>query len=122
MKFEIDKFAELLETVLARGEKVKITMKGFCSPLASTDYNVNLAKRRVCSLQNYFKEYKGGMFMKYINNPNVTEGLIEFFEEDIGELLTSKISDDVKDTRNSVYSPFAAAERKIQIIAVSYLK
>jgi len=119
---DLDKFAELLETVLARGEKVKITMKGFCSPLASTDYNVNLAKRRVCSLQNYFKEYKGGMFMKYINNPNAAEGLIEFFEEDIGELLTSKISDDVKDTRNSVYSPFAAAERKIQIIAVSYLK
>ena len=49
---------ELLEKVIARGEKVKITMKGFCSPLASTDYNVNLAKRRVCSLQNYFKEYK----------------------------------------------------------------
>ena len=29
---------------------------------------------------------------------------------------------DVKDVRNSVYSPFAASERKIQIIAISYLK
>ena len=119
---DLDKFAELLEKVLARNEKVKITMKGFCSPLASTDYNVNLAKRRVCSLQNYFREYKNGIFVKYINNPNETEGKIEFFEEDIGELIMSKVSDDVKDTRNSVYSPYAAAERKIQIIAVSYLK
>jgi hypothetical protein len=119
---DLDKFAELLEKVIARGEKVKITMKGFCSPLASTDYNVNLAKRRVCSLQNYFKEYKKGILVKYINNANELEGRIEFFEEDIGELTMSKVSDDVKDTRNSVYSPFAAAERKIQIIAISYLK
>lgn len=119
---DLERFAELLEKVLARGEKVKITMKGFCSPLASTDYNVNLAKRRVCSLQNYFREYRNGMFVKYINNTNEAEGRIEFFEEDIGELALSKVSDDVKDTRNSVYSPYAAAERKIQIIAVSYLK
>jgi hypothetical protein len=119
---DLDRFAELLEKVLARNEKVKITMKGFCSPLASTDYNVNLAKRRVSSLQNYFREYKNGIFVRYINNPNEAEGRIEFFEEDIGELEKSKVSDDVKDTRNSVYSPYAAAERKIQIIAVSYLK
>jgi len=61
------------------------------------------------------------MFVKYINNTNEKEGSIEFFEEDIGELTQSKVSDDVKDTRNSVYSPYAAAERKIQIIAVSYI-
>lgn len=119
---DLERFAELLEKVLARNEKVKITMKGYCSPLASTDYNINLAKRRISSLQNYFREYKNGMFLKYIDNANEAEGKVEFFEEDIGELLQSKVSDDVKDTRNSVYSPFAAAERKIQIIAVSYLK
>lgn len=119
---DLDRFAELLEKVLLRGEKVKITMKGYCSPLASTDYNVNLAKRRVSSLQNYFREYKNGLFVKYINNSVEKEGSIEFFEEDIGELSVSKVSDDVKDVRNSVYSPFAAAERKIQIIAVSYLR
>lgn len=119
---DLDKFALLLEQVLARGEKVKITMKGYCSPLASTDYNVNLAKRRISSLRNYFMEYKNGMFAKYVNNTNEAEGRIEFFDEDIGELPVSKVSDDVKDVKNSVYSPYAAAERKIQIIAISYLK
>ncbi len=119
---DLDKFAELLEKVLLRGEKVKITMKGYCSPLASTDYNVNLAKRRISSLRNYFMEYKGGRFAKYVDNTNEKEGRIEFFNEDIGELPVSKVSDDVKDVRNSVYSPYAAAERKIQIIAISYLK
>ncbi|MCD6016985.1 MAG: hypothetical protein K0S53_106 [Bacteroidetes bacterium] len=119
---DLDKFALLLDQVLLRGEKVKITMKGYCSPLASTDYNVNLAKRRISSLRNYFMEYDGGKFVKYVDNTNETEGRIEFFNEDIGELPVSKVSDDVKDVRNSVYSPFAASERKIQIIAISYLK
>jgi len=119
---DLDKFALLLEQVLLRGEKVKITMKGYCSPLASTDYNVNLAKRRISSLRNYFMEYGNGKFVKYVDNTNEAEGRIEFFNEDIGELPVSTVSDDVKDVRNSVYSPFAASERKIQIIAISYLK
>lgn len=119
---DLDKFALLLEQVLQRGEKVQITMKGYCSPLASTDYNVNLAKRRISSLRNYFMEYKNGMFVKYVDNTNEKEGKITFTNEDIGELPVSKVSDDVKDVKNSVYSPFAAAERKIQIIAVSYLR
>jgi hypothetical protein len=119
---DLDKFALLLDQVLLRGEKVKITMKGYCSPLASTDYNVNLAKRRISSLRNYFMEYGNGKFVKYVDNTNANEGRIEFFNEDIGELPVSTVSDDVKDVRNSVYSPFAASERKIQIIAISYLK
>src|SRR5204863_789428 len=45
------KFSDLLEQVLAKGETVKITMRGYCSPLASTDYNVKLAKRRISSLR-----------------------------------------------------------------------
>jgi hypothetical protein len=119
---DLEKFALLLEDVMKRKEKVKITMKGYCSPLASTDYNVNLAKRRVSSLRNYFMEYKGGIFVKYVDNPNPAEGRIEFFEEDVGELSASKVSDDVHDVQNSVYSPGAARERKIQIIAVSTIK
>lgn len=119
---DLKKFADLLEQVLKRGETVKITMKGYCSPLASTDYNINLAKRRISSLRNYFNETKNGLFVKYINNPNPGEGKIVYEDVDIGELPMSKVSDDLKDKRNSVYSPYAAQERKIQIIAVSFGK
>lgn len=114
---DLEKFALLLEDVLRRGETVKITMKGFCSPLASTDYNVNLAKRRISSLQNYFREYKDKVFVPYIES-----GKVIFFEEDIGELVKSTVSDDYYDTRNSIYNPKAASERKIQIIAVSEVR
>ena len=60
--------------------------------------------------------------LKYINNSNEAEGRIEFFDEEIGELPISKTSDDIKDIKNSVYSPSAASERKIQIIAISQLR
>ncbi len=117
---DLEKFAQLLKKVLADNEKVTITMKGFCSPLASTDYNVNLAKRRISSLRNYFREYENGVFVKYIDNKNPKEGSITFFDEDIGELKARpNVSDDYYDTKNSIYNPVAALERKIQIIAIS---
>ena len=95
-------------------------MQGFCSPLASTDYNINLAKRRISSLRNYFMQYQDSVFVKYVDNPNPEEGSITFLNEDVGELKARpNVSDDYYDTKNSVYSPAAAIERKIQIIAVS---
>ncbi|MCE3279369.1 MAG: hypothetical protein K0S44_1560 [Bacteroidetes bacterium] len=117
---DLEKFAQLLLKVLKDNEKVTITMQGFCSPLASTDYNVNLAKRRISSLRNYFMQYQNGIFVKYVNNPNQAEGNIKFEDVDIGELkVRPNVSDDYYDTKNSIYNPVAALERKIQIIAIS---
>lgn len=117
---DLEKFAQLLLKVLKNAEKVAITMKGYCSPLASTDYNVNLAKRRISSLRNYFMEYENGVFVPYVNNIKANEGSITFFDEDIGELKSRpNVSDDYYDTKNSIFNPAAAVERKIQIIAIS---
>jgi hypothetical protein len=117
---QLNKFSSLLKQVLENGETVKITMKGYCSPLASTNYNINLAKRRISSLRNYFREYNQGQFVKYIENSTPGVGRIIFEDVQIGELPASKVSDNFKDKRNSVYSPGAASERKIQIIAISF--
>jgi hypothetical protein len=116
---QLEKFTAYLEELMNNKAIVKIVMKGYCSPLASTEYNINLAKRRISSLRNYFYQYKNGKLLPYIRNENdTTIGKIILVDEDIGELPFSKVSDDLKDKRNSVYSPYAAAERKIQIIAV----
>ena len=117
---QLAKFSGLLKQVLEKGETVKITMKGYCSPLASTNYNINLARRRISSLRNYFIQADNGQLKKYINNKTPGEGKIIFEDVDIGELPVSRASDNFKDKRNSVYSPFAAGERKIQIIAISF--
>lgn len=116
----LKRFSTLLEKVLLKGETVKITMQGYSSPLAGTDYNKNLAKRRISSLRNFFTQSKNGFFVKYINNTKPNQGKIIFEDVDVGELPVSKVSDDLKDKRNSVYSPFAASERKIRIIAISF--
>lgn len=117
---DLEKFSELLLRVLLDSEKVVITIKGFCSPLASTDYNVNLAKRRISSLRNYFAQYQNGVFLKYIDNPNPAEGKITFGGLDIGELkVRPNVSDDYYDVKNSIYNPAAALERKIEIVAIS---
>jgi hypothetical protein len=117
---DLARFTQLLLKVLNDSEKVIITMKGFCSPLASTDYNVNLAQRRISSLRNYFMEYQNGVLRKFVDNPNAAEGSIRFIDEEIGELKARpNVSDDYYDTQNSIYNPAAALERKIQIVAVS---
>ena len=116
----LHRFADMLKKILVKGETVRITFKGYCSPLASTDYNINLAKRRIVSLRNYFMETENGFFVKYVNNTVQGEGKLYFEEVDIGELPVTKTSDDLKDKRNSVYSPNAASERKIQILAISF--
>jgi hypothetical protein len=71
-------------------------------------------------LRNYFIRADNGQLKKYINNKTPGEGKIIFEDVDIGELPASRASDNFKDKRNSVYSPFAAGERKIQIIAISF--
>jgi hypothetical protein len=112
---ELILFAELTEELLGKGQNIEITIKGYTSPLFNTDYNKKLAKRRTSSLLNYFKEYKDSIF-----EPYELSGQLVYEQVAIGEeLVNENVSDDASDVRNSVYSPDAAAERRIQIIAVS---
>lgn len=118
---QLEKFSELLSQTLAKGDTVIVTMKGYCSPLASSDYNVKLAKRRVNSLLNYFKQYNNGVLLKYIDRNAENKAILILEEVPVGELeFEHGVSDDLKDKRNSVYSPSAANDRKIQIIAVGF--
>ena len=113
---ELEQFAALMLFVLKEGEKVNLTLKGYCSPLASTSYNVNLAKRRLSSLVNYFNAYQNGVLKPYLEDENKVKIIIE----EVGELKASPlVSDNPNDATNAVYSRAAALERKIQIIAVS---
>ena len=111
-------FNFMLNQILSEGEKVEITIKGFASPLNSTDYNINLSKRRIQSLVNYYQTVNEGAFNKFIDS-----GLLSFKREAFGEdTADEQISDDYSDVKNSIYSPLAANERKIKVIAVSFGK
>jgi hypothetical protein len=111
-------FTPLLIKELDAGKTVTLTVKGFASPLSKSDYNVNLTLRRVSSLINYLREYEGGRILPYINGTAENGAELIFIKVPFGEYQSATISDDVKDTRNSIYSPGAALERKIEIIAI----
>lgn len=118
---DLMKFTALMEKILTRQrDTIFITIKGYCSPLASTDYNINLAKRRIQSLKNFFSKYNNGVFKPYLEGTASNGSRIIYEDVDIGELPYSKVSDDLRDKKNSVYSPFAARERKIQILAIRF--
>lgn len=116
-------FRNLLLKELDKGAKINITIKGFASPLAKTDYNVNLTKRRISSLVNYMREFNNGVFVKYLDATAENGGHVVFSQVPFGEYTANQTtSDNPNDVQKSVYSRNAAIERKIEIQSVSYLK
>ncbi len=105
-------FTDHLLRYLEQGNVAEIIIKGYASPLAKVDYNLNLTKRRISSIENHFASYKGGIFKKYID-----QGFLKVTEAPYGEELSSNaISDDPQDRKNSIYSVPASLERRVEII------
>lgn len=120
---DLELFTNLLIKELDKGIKVKINVKGFASPLAKTDYNVHLTKRRIASLVNYFEEYEGGVFKPYLKGNAENGGKLLVKGVPFGEYRADKItSDNFHDQRNSVYSRAAMIERKIEIQSVELIR
>ena len=119
---DLNDFSAILLDELQKGGRFKLTVQGFASPLAATDYNVNLTKRRISSYMNYLKEYKKGVFLPYLNGkaPNGGALLVEY--SPYGEYTANQqISDNPNDKKKSVYSINAAKERRVEIQSVSFL-
>ena len=120
---DLQEFTRLLLIELNKGYDIEVTIKGFASPLAKTDYNVNLTKRRISSLVNYLREYGTGEFIPYLDGTASNGGSLTFVQIPFGEYTADiLISDNVNDQKNSVYSRKAALERKIEIQSVSLVK
>lgn len=107
-------FSKQLLQLLEEGNTVTITIKGYCSPLNFNEYNIHLGNRRVASLRNFFYHYRADIFMDYIAQKKLVLKNESFGEE----TAPTGISDSRTDTRNSVYSPVAALERRVEIISV----
>ena len=105
-------FTDYLLRYLEQGNVAEIIIKGYASPLAESEYNLILTKRRISSIENHFSTYEGGVFMKYIQ-----EGLLKVTEAPYGEQLSnSGVSDNPQDRKNSIYGVPASLERRVEII------
>lgn len=107
-------FSEILLNRLDQGDRVEIVIKGYTSPRAKSEYNDNLAQRRISSLRNEFLNYRGGVFESYLKH-----GKLLVSEAPFGETQAdTQVSDDLFDERNSIYSIGAARERRVEIVEV----
>ena len=119
---DLARFRAWLLEQLDKGAQLELVIRGFASPLTSSDYNVNLTKRRIASLVNHLERYENGIFVPYLNGTAKNGGRLSFEKIPFGEYASNqKISDDRADVQNSVYSPDAALARRIEIKSVRFL-
>lgn len=105
-------FSEVLYEILISGDSIEITLKGYASPRAGTQYNKNLTDRRVTSVYNHFDLFDGGIYKKFVDSKQLV-----IKREANGEAKAPPgISDDIKDERKSIYDVRASRERRLEII------
>jgi hypothetical protein len=109
-------FESLLRKELLSGNTVKVTVRGFASPRAASDYNRRLSLRRIASLKN--KWMKDEIFQKSFELKT-----LEIIPLPFGENQSKVgVSDDIKNEKKSIYSKGARLERRIEIESVSINK
>lgn len=107
---------DVLLNELNNGNSVTIAVKGYASPLANSDYNLNLTYRRIDAMENYIEQYADGAFLPFLDNDS-TRLTIEKIPYGESQAATN-VSDLGSDRLNAIYSPSAAAERRIEILRV----
>ena len=113
-KQDLERFLEQLEAELAKGEKITLVISGFASPKYLRDYNLNLSKRRINTLRKQLQAYEDGLFAQYLNN-----GSLNIEGQAYGsDSAPQTVSDSQEDIRNSVFSPAASRERRIEIVDI----
>lgn len=58
----IEELLDYVESLLDAGNRISITIAGYASPLARSDYNLNLSRRRIGSFINMIRAWRGGIF------------------------------------------------------------
>ena len=115
-RLELLAFSEELLTYLRDGNSIKISIKGYASPRATSAYNRILSMRRISSVKNHFTAYNDGAFLTYIRS-----GQFTFEEEALGESTAdlNQVSQDLNDLKGSVYSIQASVERRVEITNIT---
>ncbi|MFT5245838.1 MAG: hypothetical protein ACI943_000572 [Gammaproteobacteria bacterium] len=116
---DLEVFSKLLLVELEEGRNIELIIRGFASPRAESDYNVNLTKRRTQSLINYLEVYGGGVLRPFMLHTSAAGGSLDFLEIPYGEVQADQqVSDVLNDEKESIYSRGARLERKIMIESV----
>lgn len=111
---EFKKFDEIyssLKEILNDGRTATLQFSGYTSPLASSSYNLQLSKRRIESVKNYFLSLENGYLKSFIDKGQLTFELLP-----LGKTKApNSISDNSNDTKKSIYGKDASMERRVEI-------
>lgn len=111
---DLTRFLDILISMLARGDKFEVFLRGYASPRASERYNLILGQRRIFSVKNEFLKYQDGVLSKYLEN-----GQLKIAEKSFGEATSPKrVADNIANQRLSIYSLDASQERRVEIVEV----
>lgn len=106
----------LLKQALGEGQRIRLVVRGFASPLSKTDYNKNLSLRRISSLENHLRTVDRGSLAPYLDGTAKNGGRLVIEKAPFGEDRSAgDVSDQLSDLQNSVYSVKASMERRIEI-------
>lgn len=113
---DLGRFADALLEELNAGRSFRLYVRGFASPRAKSDYNLNLTKRRTASMVNFLEADSSGIFLPYLNDAASNGARLEVVLLPFGELKASQtVSDNLGDERSSIYNRAACMERRIEI-------
>lgn len=113
----LEKVTQLILNELKKGKDIRIAIKGYASPLAKSDYNKRLTKRRIASVVNYLSNTLDGAMAPYLSMDHPVRLIIEPipYGED---RASNQVSDQLEDRDRSVYSLGAAMERRVEILRI----
>lgn len=112
-KERFDKFLNILEKDLANGKRYEIFVKGYASPLAKPDYNLNLSQRRIISIYNEFYRHNNGILIEYIRSKQ-----LKLSQKPFGEAAAPAGISDKKQDLRSIFTIEASRERRVDIIEI----
>lgn len=109
---QLQQFEEQLLALLQTGARVEVALRAYCSPRSWTDYNFNLAQRRLDALIN---NWEAGPLAPYY-----ASGQLQLKSLPLGESQAPKtVNDRFDQPQLSIFSPAAARERRLEIEFVS---
>ena len=112
-------FMPLLLEALEEGTSVELQVRGFASPRAKSDYNVNLTKRRINSLERALQVFENGALLPYFRGDSKNGAVLQVTALPFGEYQADQtVSDALEDEQASIYSRGARLERKIVVESV----
>ncbi len=113
----LNKALDVLLIELADSATINLAVKGYASPLADSDYNLNLTFRRIASMENYINQYANSVFKPYLKSGQMTIEKIPYGESQ----ASASVSDSKDKALESIYGINAIRERRIEILRIEEL-